>query len=638
MLTAQASAQTDAILARTAPLPTRDGGLARTIAFSADGKFVVCAGEGQATEGWIVETGERCPPMTVVPLSSVAFVVPGPALADEPTQHRFVRLRYPGANGPQVAFAVRYGQIAASADGTRIASTNDERTVLLWDLTSGQLLRALEGHQAYTSAAAFSPDGRTVASGSHDRTVRIWDPETGKELHRCPGHTDGVASLAFHPDGKTLASASLDGDIRLWDAGSGKSVAVLQGHQIDVAAVAFAPDRKTLMSAGGDGTVRLWDLATRREQSRITLPAPVLAASLSPDGKTIATADHRNAVLLWDAATGKFVSFMTDPCSPRRTSCTRSRARRRDVAPDGLSFATGGSDGAVRLWDATTGKEIRILGRHPDVIWGIAFAPDGRSVASCARRHGVVRRWDVATGRLIHGYPGPLGGTTRVLFSRDGKRLYAAGGSFDPTLFAWDVDTGREEARFTGHSNIVSALSLSPDGRRLVSSAADSVLLWDTTNGRVLCRVAGTARIHGVHFQSTGRDLIAVGAGSCRHWDAATLTPDRTFASGLAIDAPVALAPLGRTLAISDPKGSIRLLDVTTGAERMALEPANGAATDDSGAVQALAFTSDGRRLIALGLSRVRRDSTAIVFNVTGIGKNDRDVSRSPAEMEDLWR
>jgi WD40 repeat protein len=91
-----------------------------------------------------------------------------------------------------------------------MASDND-RTVVLWELRSVKVLFALTGHQASVFALAFAPDGKILASAGNDFTVRLWDPATGKELRTLKGHADAIGSLAFTADGQTLASGSNDG-------------------------------------------------------------------------------------------------------------------------------------------------------------------------------------------------------------------------------------------------------------------------------------------------------------------------------------------------------------------------------------------------------------------------------------------
>jgi WD40 repeat protein len=179
--------------------------------------------------------------------------------------------------------------VAFSPDGKLLASASLDRTVKLWDASSGAALQTLEGHSDSVSAVAFSPDGKLLASASHDRTVKLWDAGSGAALQTLEGHSDSVSAVAFSPDGKLLASASHDRTVKLWDAGLGAALQTLEGHSGSVSAVAFSPDGKLLASASYDGTVKLWDASSGAVLQTLEVGAFVQTLSFSDDGTFLQT-------------------------------------------------------------------------------------------------------------------------------------------------------------------------------------------------------------------------------------------------------------------------------------------------------------------------------------------------------------
>jgi WD40 repeat protein len=72
------------------------------------------------------------------------------------------------------------------------ATASGDRTIRLWDATTGKLVRTITGHQGGVPVVVFSPDGKQLVSGSIDKTVRVWDVATGKEVRSMPGHEKAI--------------------------------------------------------------------------------------------------------------------------------------------------------------------------------------------------------------------------------------------------------------------------------------------------------------------------------------------------------------------------------------------------------------------------------------------------------------
>eukprot|EP00004_Rigifila_ramosa_P012124 TRINITY_DN2607_c0_g5_i1.p1 TRINITY_DN2607_c0_g5~~TRINITY_DN2607_c0_g5_i1.p1 ORF type:complete len:181 (-),score=36.55 TRINITY_DN2607_c0_g5_i1:177-719(-) len=120
----------------------------------------------------------------------------------------------------------------------------------------------LEDHTGAVACVSFSPDGKKIASGSSDKSVRLWDSTTGICEHVLEGHKSVADSVFFSPDGKKIASGSDDKSVRLWDVSTGACEQILQGHMDSVLSVAFSSDGKQFASESRDKTVRVWNLDT----------------------------------------------------------------------------------------------------------------------------------------------------------------------------------------------------------------------------------------------------------------------------------------------------------------------------------------------------------------------------------------
>jgi WD40 repeat protein len=387
------------------------------------------------------------------------------------------------------------GRAAFSPDRIYLASVGTAGVTLREAATGKEVMTLLDDFDYMIGdkvEMAYSPDsqGLTVVSMSQQNLLEIrhWNlgPVSGSRT------MTGSAAVAFSPDSRRLAFAGGEGaeglgdtadlrvfqNIKVIDSDTGKEMVTLGGHKVGVEKVAFSPDGKLIVSisiSAGDAAnaVTLWDVATG--QMLWTCAGLRRRVAFSPDGARVVAAGPEGVKVL-DARTGHELFSFGD-----------GAINRLAVSPDGRFVATGNTrTTTLVLWDAATGqKSLELVDPEiksdPDFGCGLAFSPDGQTLAVCAAG---LRLYDVQTGKEVRriGAPGDAG--YDVAFSPDGRRLAFAPrrGITGPTrLKVFDVPTGREILSLTGHTSAVLSVAFSPDGNRIASASLTEVKAWDGT-------------------------------------------------------------------------------------------------------------------------------------------------------------
>ncbi len=336
----------------------------------------------------------------------------------------------------------RHGnQIAAlvySPDGKKIAAGGFGAAVTLWDASSGKLLHKFP-QQIQSSGGAFSPDGTMLATADKDGCF-LWDVATGKRLRLLKGEGLILEKVVFAPDGKSVAGANRKGSLCLWDTATGALLRSIKCSEDITSEVVFSPDGKRLASGGIDGTINLFDALTGKELHRWQAQQRWVRALFTPDGKRLLSSGFslKETIHEWDVATGREI----------RTFGELRRGRLPiALSKDGSLLASGEVDGQIRLWDMATGQEKRHWSAGSTPLWDVAFAPDGKTLASTARTDCSIRLWDVATGQERQPSQEHLGGIPVLRFLADAKTLLSV--SPDRRMLWWDVTEQRPSRQFT---------------------------------------------------------------------------------------------------------------------------------------------------------------------------------------------
>lgn len=366
-------------------------------------------------------------------------------------------------------------QIAYAPDGKTLIGIGMHNVYVL-DAAGGKHLRRFDAPPRLMAGLTISPDGKTVATfwgGPH--TFDLWDVASGKLLHPAPGHHHSITSLVFSADGQQLFSAAgiSDFPLQVWDVRTGERLYELGDNPNSVNKLALSPDGKLLAAFGyNDSTIRLWDPAGRKEVRVFKGHTGFGSVAWSADGKTLASATGGEEPLrLWDPATGKqrlAVKLYAQGLGPATVA----------LSPDNKTVAVGGFEkGRVRLFSVETGKEVRSVRTPQQIVYTVAFSPDGSALA-CGGISDTIQLWAPASGRLLRQWITKTRWISDLAFARDGRTLVS--GHDDGSVHLWEPATGKERACFRGHRGGVRSVAISRDGRYIASGSEDTtILVWD---------------------------------------------------------------------------------------------------------------------------------------------------------------
>ncbi len=458
-------------------------------------------------------------------------------------------------------------------------------------------------HEGAVRSVAFSADGKLLAASSDGRNmVVLWERSTGRKVREilAPGPP---ARLRFSPSGKRLYGFSRT--IHVWDVETGTDAKGLPPPPADAWGLGYSPDaREALLFQHKKKEIVRWDIEMGKELGRYPQPKgyPGAVARVG-DQLLMAPQLTGNAIEVWDVAREKLLWSVETVREKDDTGWLMT------FSSEGKLFAIASPPRVISVYESLTGKLIRRF--EADAIgnyYSLSFSPDGRTVAA-SNRDGVLRLWDMESGRERVKIPAIQGWTTEVFFAPDSKSFATGGPNNAHAVLLWETTTGKPIDPFPGHSSLVSSVSFAPDGQTAATSSwfrGDPIVrLWDPQSGRLLrsLEARGSHGVSAVAFSPDGAMLAACGwfgANNVWIWDVASGRQRHALAGHEAGCNCVAFSPDGKRLASGDHyynrrgeyEGRLCIWDVEAGKR---LREIRGT----PGAIQQVLFTRDGRQVVA---------------------------------------
>lgn len=242
--------------------------------------------------------------------------------------------------------------VTLSTDGQFALSASWDKSLRLWDLSTGLTTRRFVGHARDVMTVAFSPDNRQIVSGSRDGKLKVWNT-----LGECKftisdeAHTDWVSCVRFSPNQQSplIVSAGWDKTVKIWSLSNLKLLTNLIGHSGYVNTVAVSPDGSLCASGGKDGTALLWDLNRGEHLYELESNDVIHSLAFSPCRYWLCAATQ-SAIKIWDLESKTIVAELVPETPQLSKKAMKPECISLQWSADGTILFSGYTDNSIRVW------------------------------------------------------------------------------------------------------------------------------------------------------------------------------------------------------------------------------------------------------------------------------------------------
>ncbi len=359
-------------------------------------------------------------------------------------------------------------------------------------------------------------------------------------------HYLGVNTLSFSQDDKYLASGGEDGIIKIWDVMSGELIRELDAHYLGVNTLSFSQDDKYLASGGEDGIIKIWDVMSGKLIREQKMSGSIISLRYFPlkGGTALITLDENGIIL---KIKGNHLRHKTKFKLPDLKINIVSF-----ISKDGDLLASGGEDGAVKIWEVKKMKVKFILYKSETSINSISTSCDRNLIVQCDKG-GNITIWDIKKKQEVFNHKDSDAGVNTVAISCD-KNLLAYGTikgkvllmniekkqiiwefkeepqlsvnavkfSFDNRYLIWAgnfrggvrmLEIGNKDLiTLKGNKNAIFSLAVSYDNQFIAAGGGKELIIWKLMDESSILKLVGhSGRIRSVVFLPTNNNIIATG-------------------------------------------------------------------------------------------------------------------------------
>ncbi len=599
------------------------GAVVTTVAVSANGQWLATAGADNAIKLWNLTDGQPGKTLAghAAAVHSLAFNADGSKLASA-SEDKTIRVwnLADGTEANKIESPAPAKAVVFNADGTKVIVGQADNIIRIWAIPAAAPFmpeKEIKGHGGpVTSLALITPAGAQILSGSDDQTARVWDLASGNQV-RAFAHGGPVTSVAIRADGLFAATGGANNIAKLWNNQTGAQVVELKGdvtlnrkvvertedqkvaQQFVALALATFKAAETNQKERDEAVKKANEAKVAADKAVVEQDPKVKEAATKAEAAKKAADDKKDDAALAKASTDAAAELtkqmdelkkrqdavvsavravqLSETAAKAAVDQINAAKAQQDVmtaaqtkadadlkaatdldtaavkpirgvafSVDGKRLLTSGDDNLIHVWDSTSGKAIEVFAGHKAVVGSIATGSNGLVVSGSQDQTAAV--WNTIPKWSLVGQLGPKKEApldlapspfvSRVLslaFSRDGKWLATGGGeaSRSGELFLWDVaqQTLAKELK-DAHSDTVMSIEFSRDGKYLVSGAADKfVKLWDLGTTKLVKSFEGhTHHVLGVSIKADNSLIVSAGADNAiKVWNIETGEQARTI-------------------------------------------------------------------------------------------------------------